>query len=208
MIATEYLQNPFRRPLVVGVAALFLLLAATVLWAGSKQEDKIGVGLTGVHHLGRDYNISEFRVNGYSGMNVGRGGGGGSNVCCVVIPRKWSAGLTVEVIWSINDWSHEDREEIKAGNYESLAFGGAYRAIVPVEKYDEPGRMYVHFFPGGRVRVVSSNIGPGGMGHPIADNDQRAATLAISGTPVSTDIFEDQEYFKDWEERARRGEPL
>lgn len=39
--------------------------------------------------------------------------------------------------------------------------------IVEVEKYDEPGSIYLHFFPNDEIRVVVSNVAGWGAEHPI-----------------------------------------
>lgn len=204
MTNREPLRKLFWRP-----AALVLLAIMFGVYfvypASSKQDDKIGVALIGVHHLGSSYNISQFYVDGYSGMNVGREGGGGGIICCVILPRRWREGLMVEVRWSINDWSKENRVEMDAGNYESLQWGGAYRAKVPVEKYDEPGDIYVHFFPNGRVRVVSSNAGMGSTLHPIQRGDPHAVDSATSGVAI-TQLFTDEELAEmERKQQANRG---
>jgi hypothetical protein len=143
----------------------------------------VGVTVTGIHHIGPDFNIADFYVDGYSGSNVGREGGGGRYVCCVMLPSKWRPGLSVDVRWSVANWSKEVMVETDVGNYKSITFK-RYKARVPVEKYYSAENMYVHFFPGGRIRVVSSLSGPRGTEHPILVRDQRAAEIATIGTPV------------------------
>lgn len=178
--------------------AAVLLCATCVLVVGFQAfrgrfstEPFVPVSLTGVHHLGDKFNISGFYVDGYDGGNVGRGGGGGSNVCCVKLPAKWRPDLSVEVRWGINDWSHENRAEIEANNYDSVD-GFGYIARVPVEKYDTAAHVWVHFFADGRVRVVSSVPGSGGPKHPIQANDPRAIDSATRGRPVNA-LFSEAE---------------
>jgi hypothetical protein len=75
---------------------------------------------------------------------------------------------------------------------------------VPVEKYISAENIYVHFFPSGKVRVVSSTSGPGGRLHPILQDDPRAAEIATIGTPVD-DLFTESELDKLREEHDRSG---
>jgi hypothetical protein len=164
-----------------------LLLGAGILSCSSpgglfagKME---GVHLIGIHHLGTSFKIDEFYANGTYGGNVGWEGGGGSITCCVELPSKWRPGLTVMVRWSISDWSQKIPAETAKGNYRSVLLGGIYRARIPVEKYDKPEHVYVHFFAGGKARVVSSFAGKG-IYHPIADNDPNAVELGTAGTRV------------------------
>ncbi|WP_211466672.1 DUF3304 domain-containing protein [Collimonas silvisoli] len=179
------------RMLAISLIALVFAGCASVQ-AASGGERSTPVGLTGVQHIGPNFNISDFYVDGGSGGNVGRGGGGGSTVCCVAIPKQWRPGLTVEVRWGVGDWSKENRAEIDAGNYKSVTSEGIYKAKVPIEKYDEPGQLFVHFFAGGKVRVVVSDIYPEGKRHPIQSNDQHAADSATVGTRIN-ELFTEAE---------------
>jgi hypothetical protein len=184
------LHSSWKRLFAASFSGLVLIGCAD-LHSGSKEDQFTGVGLTGVQHIGPDFNISDFYIDGYSGSNVGRGGGGGGHVCCVSIPNKWRPGLAVEVRWAVGNWSKENRQELAAGNYKSITFE-RYKAIVPLEKYDALGQLYVHFFPGGKVRVVSSNPGSESPDHPVRRNDPRAADSATAGMPVK-ELFTKEE---------------
>lgn len=178
-------------------ALLFTLLALVVSWLGysaweSKQQDSFAsVGLTGVQHIGPNFNVSSFYVDGYYGSNVGRGGGGGSDVCCVLLPKLWRPDLTVELRWKVGDWSKENRSEIDAENYSSITFQD-FKARVPVEKYDRPAQIYVHFYADGKARVVSSGVGSRNPKHPILVDDLHADISATAGTPVLALFSEDE----------------
>ena len=161
-----------------------LLAAATLSCAQAVQ-------LTGVHHMGPDFKIDTFYVNNTDGGNVGREGGGGRITCCVELPAKWRPGLMVTVRWGVSDWSHENMDETDKGIYRSVLPGGRYRAQIPVEKYESAEHLYVHFFAGGKARVVSSQAGPG-IYHPIAEDDLRAAEQATFATRVD-ELFTESE---------------
>jgi hypothetical protein len=143
--------------------------------------------MSGVQHLGSKNSISEFYVNGYYGSNVGREGGGGDILCCVEIPREWREGLNAEVRWETVRWLNSDHP-----GEESVERVGIYHAIVPVERYEKPGRFWVHFFDGGRVRIVVHNDGPGAPDYPIKRDSSLALTGATIGTPVDA-IFSEAE---------------
>ena len=168
---------------------LFALAVSAVYWyvqvrpATIRAESFQAVSVTGVHHMGDKFNVAQFYVDGYDGSNVGREGGGGSDVCCVMLPKKWRPGLSVEVRWTVNDWTQENRAEIEAGNDSSVG-GLGYIANVPVEHYEVAEHLWVHFFAGGKVRVVSSMPGSGGPTHPIQDNDPHAVEKATVGRQV------------------------
>jgi hypothetical protein len=116
-------------------------------------EEPFFVEVDAVHYFPPNYRVEEYYVNGHYYGNSGFDGRPGSGVCCVWLPERWKPGLMVDVSWAVSDWtltpiddkSHFDRTKIRDV--------GMYRARVPVEKYQEPGNLYIHFFDGGRVRV-------------------------------------------------------
>lgn len=165
---------------------VFIFAGCASVQAGINDNNFTSVELSGVQHLGPNFNISDFYVERTSGSNVGRGGGGGGIVCCVALPKKWRPDFTVEVRWAVGDWSKENLAETAAGNYTSITSEGIYKARVPVEKYDEPEHVWVHFFAGGKVRVVSSAPGSLSKIHPIQRDDQHAADSATIGSHVDS----------------------
>lgn len=198
------------RTIRLGKSALIatLLSAASMSFAASGGlfgERLEGVELTGVHHMGLSFKVDKFYVNSTYGGNVGWEGGGGSITCCVELPSKWRPGLTVTVRWGISDWSQEVTAETDKGNYQSIRSGGRYRAEIPVEKYESAEHLFVHFFEGGKARVVSSSAGVG-IYHPIPKNDPGAVELATQGTRVEQLFTEDElaEIRKKADERAAR----
>jgi hypothetical protein len=197
------------RLLVCAVAVSALLAGVRSLQATSRAESFAAVGLTGVHHMGDKFNVPQFFVDGYYGSNVGREGGGGSDVCCVSLPRRWRPGLSVEVRWAVDDFTHEKPAEVEVGNFDSVVGGGTFIAQVPVERYEPAEHLWVHFFPGGKVRVISSMPGSGGPKHPIQDNDPHAIDTATAGRRVAA-LFSAAEIAemerKDAERRSKYGD--
>jgi hypothetical protein len=168
------------------------------------KEKFSAAAIVGTHHMSSDFNIMDFYVNDHSGGNVGREGGGGSLLCCVMLPWRWRPDLTVEVRWVVGDWSKEVPSKSAAGDYSSIAVDGIYLAKVPVEPYDETGNLHVHFFSGGKVRVVTSNAGSWSPYHPIVRNDPSAIYKATQGKQISkiyTDTEREEIYKKFQEER-------
>jgi hypothetical protein len=199
-------QMSWLQKLALSLLALTFAGCASVQ-AGINDSNSTPVGLTGTQHMGPNFNVSGFYVDGAYGSNVGREGGGGSDVCCVLLPNKWRPGLTAEVRWAVGDWSKENLTETAAGNYTSITSEGVYKALVPVEKYDVPGQLYVHFFIGGRVRVVSSNVGVLNKDHPIQRGDSHAIDNATVGTPIAT-LFtpeEQAESLRKFNENKKNG---
>lgn len=151
-----------------------------------ESREEIAVMITGVHHLGTNFNIGEFYINNNYSSNVGRNGGGASHFCCSELPRNWRPGLIAEVRWSVNDWSKAVKAEVDAGNYKSIGFQ-KYFARVPIERYEKVGDLYPHFFPDGKVRLVSSNYPISNPKHPIQPNDKSAIEFATDGVKVIKD---------------------
>ncbi|MCM2567029.1 DUF3304 domain-containing protein [Janthinobacterium kumbetense] len=109
-----------------------------------------------VNHTGKY--IYSASVDGAGGGNMARWGAGLANICCTSIPRVWYPGMKVRVRWNMPE-GHTDVVKEK---------------MVEVEKYDEPGDIYMHFFPDDEVRVVVSNSGGGAKTHPILHSGKPA----------------------------------
>ena len=169
------------RSLGVTIAGMVFLTACGMIRTQEDEDnEKIGVTVIGVHHLGPEFSIGDFYVNGSFGGDVGRNGGGAGLVCCAELPRKWRPGLVMKVKWSVYDWSKSIRSEVNAENYDSVSLE-KFVAVVPVEKYDEVGDLYPHFFPNGKVRLISSNYPISSPKHPLQWDDPSAVKLATLG---------------------------
>lgn len=197
----------FRRKFAVS----FLLLGAAVgffflLNGKPKASDSSPASVIGVHHLGPNYLINRFYINKSIGDNVGEEGGGGSQVCCIELPNKSTRKLTADVRWRV----HRIMRSPDPASPETEVLEGVYQAQVPVEPYVEPGDFYVHFFPGGRVRIVVSSYTSDGKLHPIRSDDTQAIQGATRGHAVDAifskqdlvelqrEIDRDREKYGDW----------
>ena len=179
-----YCWSSLLKPMSLALASIVAFGACGgIRTAGNENREPIGVMIVGVHHLGPNFNISKFYINDYYGSNVARNGGGASFVCCAELPRKWRPGMVAKVRWSVNDWSHAVMSEVDAGDYKSMGFEN-YEATVPIEKYSDVGDLYAHFFPNGKVRLVSSTYSVWNSKHTIQQDDPRAVELATQGTKI------------------------
>ncbi|WP_081897715.1 DUF3304 domain-containing protein [Massilia sp. BSC265] len=183
----------------VSLLAMGVLLGSyALLHARTRGDDRMGVSINSVHHLGSGHLIHEFYVDkGYYG-NVGEEGGGGDVTCCVTLPKHWHPGLKADVRWEV----YRIIKPTDPAEEETVEPEGIYRAQVPVESYREPGQFVVHFFPNGRVRIVVSSISPSGDGHPIRKGDAREGLLATAGVPIK-EIFTAEELADIARENAR-----
>jgi len=86
------------------------------------------------------------------GRMAGGASCGGIIAAGYALPKTWFPGMKVKVRWKPNG-----REWVEK--------------TTNIMRNDEAGTIYVHFFPGDQVRVVSAAYnGPGNPGHPISDN--------------------------------------
>ncbi|MDF0604039.1 DUF3304 domain-containing protein [Neisseriaceae bacterium TC5R-5] len=130
------------------LAAVLLVTACSSL--GKNDDERIGVSMSGVNHTNKF--IYEYYINGAYGSNLSKNNISGATSCCVVIPQKWRPGLKVEITWNMPD-----------GIVDNLK-----KKTVEIEPYDKPGQVFVHFFDNDVIRVVSSNIYPEDIDHPVS----------------------------------------
>jgi hypothetical protein len=131
------------------VFAALLALTLTACQAVSPKPELTGVGMTGIDHLADHLSVQDYWVDGHAGFQAGKGG---SNVCCARVPKVWFPGAQVEVRWEVANW--------KKGTWR------CYRRMVPLDRFDELGHLYVHFMPDGQVRALLSNNAPWGNAYP------------------------------------------
>lgn len=207
MISSFQFFSTIRSRKLLLIALAFIALTIFFSMAklvSSPDTTMLPVAITGVHHMGEKFAVSEFYINRYWGGNIGPEGGGGSTVCCAMLPEKWRPGLVGDVRWSVSDWSKKNKEQVAAGDYSSVDWK-MFRAIVPVEKYEgHPEQLYVHFFVDGGVRVISSGVGSENKNHPIRDTDPSAGSIATRGTATDS-LFTDLEFNNMMNEKKRQG---
>lgn len=138
--------------LFFSVVLIYLIIFTPNFLKVVRGKHSIPTAVEGVHHLGGFYAVSEFYMDRRYYSNIWRSGIGGE-MCCVALPAKWRSDLTVEVRWSVIEWRADDQGKDNA----KRTLEGIYKARVPVEKYDSVGDLCVHFFPHGKVRVLSGN---------------------------------------------------
>lgn len=154
----------------------------------SETEGRFPADVVGVHHLGQDYIINNFYINRHIRDSVGEGGGGGSRRCCVNLPSQSNPTLTADVRWEVSRIIRAPNQSVP----EKPEAVGIYQAQVPVESYSEAGDLYVHFFHGGRVRIVVSRYTATGKLHPVQYGDTSAVQMATPGRSIKV-IFSEEE---------------
>lgn len=129
--------------------ALIFVLTGCASSCTDRAAKTVGAMVGIVNHT--DRYIYSASVDGAGGANMTAYGAGGASVCCALIPAVWYPGMKVEVRWNM-PIGELDVVKVKE---------------VEVEKYDEPGDIYLHFFPEDRVRVIVTRYGGASTKHPI-----------------------------------------
>lgn len=117
-------------------------------------EQYVGISCV-THGTGyiHSFYMEEPGVNNQPGRRQKYGGTncGGTIAAGYPLPEKWYAGMTVKVRWN----RPIDGED------------SWYEKTTNIMRYTEVGNVYVHFFPGDQVRVVSALPYPESPLHPI-----------------------------------------
>lgn len=117
--------------------------------SGEPERKKVSAMVGIVNHT--DRYIYSASVAGAGGADMTAYGAGGASVCCALIPAVWYPGMKVVVRWNM-----------------PIGMTSVVKVKeVEVEKYDEPGDIYIHVFPEDVIRVVVSEYGGGSTKHPI-----------------------------------------
>jgi len=139
--------------------SVFLLVAVTA--CDSKDEGSAS-SIAGYNYTNEG--IQEFYVNGQWGSNLGIGDGGGSYVCCIMLPKKWTPGLSATVAWVRSDCQGDRINRCPNGGdswpHKTL------EATVPIEPYDRPYTTYVAFLPKDEVKIYVTPMGLISSKHP------------------------------------------
>ncbi|SPA02846.1 conserved exported hypothetical protein [Cupriavidus taiwanensis] len=144
--------------MAVILAALTIMVSACGKGEG-RADDMTASSITAYNHT-PDY-IHQFYINDAWGGNSFAYGGGGGFVCCVIYPRKWHQGLTATVRWTTSSSDPNETGDAAVGKW--------HEAIVPIEKYLEPGTVQIHFLPEGKIRIIISNLMSGHPDYPGPD---------------------------------------
>ncbi|GGY68614.1 hypothetical protein GCM10007387_58400 [Pseudoduganella albidiflava] len=130
---------------VLGGAMILSACAA----AKQDQAEMYGASIGIVNHT--DKYIYATQVGNNGGGHAGRYRAGVGSVCCVMLPVTWHAGLRFNVHWDVPEGTKHIWKE----------------KLVDVERYDEPGSLYLHIFPNDEVRIVVTKWAGGSQKHPI-----------------------------------------
>ena len=131
------------------ITVAVVLAGCTLRQSQAHKSDRATAQIGIVNHTGNF--IYSASVDGAGGGDMSSWGAASADICCTSIPRVWYPGMKVLVRWDMPvGHQHVVKEK-----------------VVEVEKFDEPGSIYMHFFQNDVVRVVVSPVGPRNRAHPI-----------------------------------------
>jgi hypothetical protein len=130
-----------RHALAYRFAAGMLLASAllTSACANDKEPRMLTPGVTGYNHTKDEITFS---VNNQAGGYLMPHTGGGKSSCCVSIPRTWSPGTKVKVLWQKGMESTERVVDVD----------------VPAYDTNKVGALNVHFLRTGEIRVFATML--------------------------------------------------
>jgi len=135
--------------------AVASLLAMGLVYFIDYGEEKTFVNVSAVHYYPENFRIEAFYIDGHFYGASNFEGPPGTWLCCVWLPLKWKPGIFVDVRWVVGDWTRSPISDKERFDVTKLKIAGIYRARVEVEPYTEADDVYAHFFPDGKVRIVS-----------------------------------------------------
>jgi hypothetical protein len=146
-----------------------VLLASLLAGCGPKEPDPnatFGSSVTAMDHDPSDTFVRNVFVDGTWVGEASMGGGivaGG-----ISLPYRWRPGLTAVVRWERCD--RFDRNH-PVPDEEACRWT---EKVVPIQKYDDVGRTWLHLLPDDQVRIIPSMLAPNhpaypGPGYPTKD---------------------------------------
>ena len=162
----EYLkpQSTLWRILLLGFVFLTLQACSKADDADKKPEG------TPVSISGYNYTIEgiqEFYVNGEWGGGLGIGAGY-DMTCCVMLPDKWTPGLSATLEWRRSDCQGNGpgNERCPFGTHGEGWHEKTLKSTVPIEPYDRPNAVQVMFLPNDEVKIYVVPVDPDHPDHP------------------------------------------
>jgi len=150
----------------------WLILAVTIVFISGCSRagggDYTAGDIRGFNHT--QHGINHFSVNGYGGRLTG-------NICCIMLPMKWTPGLKARIEWEVDPNPDEYIPMKKRGSgYEEEAYARhaanyqTHTAVVDIPQYGkERCGINVHFLPCNKVKVTTVCQGYGTPGYPIKE---------------------------------------
>ena len=154
------------------VRVMLALMGAVSLSACQAGQEIVSAPVEGYNHTSA--NINSFSINGAGGPNIGPYEGGGKQVCCSVLPMKWSPNLKAVIEWetdpnasSKNNLPPLGTDEFRAAYKKYASHYVQHRETVEIPRYAEKVcSLKVHFLPCDQVRVSTTCFTPSHPNYP------------------------------------------
>ncbi len=122
----------------------------------AKPKDRVTVSTDAVNYMhdwGLIYTLTDLRSGqAVGGSTLGFLEGPGGKGCCVSLPTKWQPGMRLKVEWQKSDKNMtEQTKRVKT---------------LEIPRYEQPGDLYVLFYPGDEVEIIASSVEPGSPAWP------------------------------------------
>lgn len=148
--------------------ALAGCLLCVAMLAGCADDEKVGLSYHAYNHT--DKGIYPIIINGEGGILDANAHGEGGGVCCVVLPKRWRAGLMATIKWR-NDstYTYDEKGQIATKDGVPVLIESPWKEkTVEVPKYsEEMGMFFIHFFPNDEVKVLVNRYGATSRRHPL-----------------------------------------
>lgn len=188
---------------------LAAVVIAGVAYYVTRGAERTAVSVVAVHYFPPQHRVDEFYVNSHYFSHSNFEGTADTGMCCVWLPARWHPGLVVDVSWAVSDWTLSPIENKENFDPKKIRVVGIYRAKVPVERYQSPSDLFVHFFEGGKVRVAPGipELGDAYRSRPSILSAARVATqgkkvsepfTAEDMSVIDKDVRADRKRYGDW----------
>ncbi|MBP4045179.1 DUF3304 domain-containing protein [Chromobacterium violaceum] len=122
----------------------------------AKPKDRVTVSTDAVNYMhdwGLIYTLTDLRSGqAVGGSTLGFLEGPGGKGCCVSLPAKWQPGMQLKLEWQKSDKNMtEQTKRVKT---------------LEIPRYEQPGDLYVLFYPEDKVELIASNVEPGSPAWP------------------------------------------
>jgi len=130
--------------ILLASVAVLLLCSGGILWAQHKENEEknelVPVSVRAWDQNGPKVVLLSFFVNRSVGGTTG-------SYCCVMLPKHWRPGLSIELYWDYTGQSKGSPQP--------------QQTRIEIEEYkpENIGTLNVHFFPDHRVKVIVSRRG-------------------------------------------------
>ncbi|MCF5700099.1 DUF3304 domain-containing protein [Pseudomonas syringae] len=154
-----------------GLVCVWVLLGVLALSGCRGGPEMVSAPVKGFNHTSAE--IMRFIINDAGGPRILPNQGGGNEVCCSILPLKWTPGLQARIEWDKDPDPYGEVQRDKFGQIDKVAYANHsvnfshHSAIIEIPEYSENVcALQVHFLPCDEVRVSTSCLSPSHPNYP------------------------------------------